>query len=150
MNEVTLYGFYEETLLDDVSVIIANLHGDNDHDAVYDRIKNHPNFKQNYQLFAKHLFGRLETALDKHCEQINLFPVKFHELQTTNGYIKAVCDYDQNSFDAIMALAYLPLHSKYNYGADDLGVAPHTYFWWSELENDSTYAKILELFDFAE
>lgn len=150
MNPVILYSFSEDVFLEDITVVIANLHGDNDHNAVYNSIKNNPKFKQNFQLFVEHLFTRLQTALAQHCKQIKLHPVKFHELKITNDYVTAVCDYDQNSFDAIMSMVYLPLHSKYDYDAEDLEVAAHTYFWWSELDNDVTYLKILELFDFSE
>lgn len=150
MNQVSLYTYDENIFLDDVTTIIANLHGENDHNAVRNSIKNHPNFEQNYQLFIEHLFTELQKELAKHCKKINLRPsVEFSQAESINGAPIATCNYSQATFDALMALAYLPLHSKYDYGSDDLEAASHTYFWWSELDSDFTYLKLLELFDFA-
>lgn len=150
MNQVTLYGFYEETLLEDVSTIIANLYGDNDTTALSESIKNHPKFKQNFQLFAEFLFAKLQKSLAQHCEKVKLHPVEFYEIKITDGSVKADCNYNQESFDALMVLAYLPLNIEYRYESDHLGVNAHTYFWWEEQENEITYQKILELFDFSE
>lgn len=148
MGTVTLYGLSEDILLDDVTNVIANLHGENDHNAVRNSIKNHPNFEQNYQLFIEHLFTELQKELAMHCKKIKLRPsVEFSQAKIINGAPKATCNYSQDSFDALMALAYLPLHSKYDYGSDDLEVASHTYFWWEQLDSDFTYLKLLELFD---
>lgn len=147
-DPVTLYSLSEEILLNDATVIIANLHGDDDHNSVRESIKNHPNFKQNYQLFVEHLFTELQKALAEHCKKINLRPlVEFTQVKSINGVPTATCDYTQDSFDALMALAYLPLHSKYDYGGDDLEIASHTYFLWEQLDSDFTYLKLLELFD---
>lgn len=148
MNTVTLYSLSENILLDDVTVIIANLHGENDHYSVRESIKNHPSFKKNYQLFIEHLFAELEKVLAEHCKKINLCPsVEFTQAKSIDGEPTATCNYSQASFDALMAMAYLPLHSKHNYGSENLEVACHTYFWWEQLESDFTYLKLLELFD---
>lgn len=148
MSTVMLYTFSEEVLLDDATVIIANLHGDNDHDAVYNHIKNHPKFKQNYQLFVEHLFTELQKSLAQHCKKINLRPsVEFSQGKSINGVLTATCNYNQTSFDALMAMAYLPLHNKHNYDNENLEIACHTYFWWEQLESDFTYLKLLKLFD---
>ncbi len=149
MNQVILYTFTEEIFLADIAAKIAKLHGNNDDIAVRETIKNHPKFKQNFQLFLEFLFDRLQKTLAQRCEKINLYPVEFGQITVTNGYVKADCNYKQGSFDAIMSMVYLPLHSKHDYSAKDLECAAHTYFWWEEQENEITYQKILELFDFA-
>lgn len=150
MHPVILYSLTEDILLDDVTTIIGNLHGDNDRAAVRNSIKNHPNFAQNYQLFVEHLFTRLQTALARHCKQVKLPPVEFQKPKIANDVAVALCNYDQTNFDAIMAMVYLPLNSKYDYASEHLPTAYHTYFLWDELDDDITYMKILELFDFAE
>lgn len=150
MNEVTLYTFNEWIFLEDVTVNIENLHKDKDHYAVYNSIKNHPKFEQNFQLFTEYLFDRLQKVLASHCEKVKLYPVEFYDIKITNGSVKADCNYNQESLDSIMSMVYLPLHSKYDYDAEDLECAVHTYFWWSELDNKDTYLKMMQLFDFAE
>lgn len=154
MTPVILYGLSEDTLLDDVTVIIANLHGDNDHTAVRNNIKNHPKFKQSYQKLVEHLFKVLEKKLAPTCNQYGVAEIGFFLPSVDNGNPTALCNYSQTRFDELMALAYMPLHEQYadfDYGYDcgreGLEVAGHTYFLWEELDDEDTYPKIIKLFN---
>lgn len=136
-------------ILDDITTIIANLHGNNNHKAVQEMIASHPKFNQNYQTFLVHVFKELEKKLAEQCKKLNLFPVEFSEIGERHSNFNPVasCNYMQDSVDALMAFTFLSLNNKYDYASENLCVGCHTYFWWEQLESDFTYLKLLELFD---
>ena len=156
---VILYSLSKEVLLDTLTNIKAELHGYKNLAEVRYSIVSHPNFEQNYQKLVEHLFAVLQEKLAPACHEYNISEIGFFLPSTAFDNPSALCNHTQATFDVLMALVYMPLRHKYDDYAynfecsrNGLEVAAHAYFWWEELDDDTTYAKIIKLFnlDFAE